>query len=94
MENISWSCIESDCLNHTPYTREVEMASYFEVEAMVQGYYQYKEIWEGEVGEQLECQRETGNPRYFCHFSRETWSHSSPCSRENLLYLFIVSALS
>ena len=43
----------SDRLNHTPYMREVEMASYFEVEAMVRGYHQYKEIWEAEVGEQL-----------------------------------------
>ena len=46
VEKISW-------LNHTPYTREVEMASYFKVEAMVRGYHQYKEIWEAEVGEQL-----------------------------------------
>ena len=38
------------------------MACYFEVEAMVRGYHQYKEIWDAEVGEKLECQRETGNP--------------------------------
>ena len=31
------------------------------VEAMVRGYYQYKEIWHAQVGEELECQRETGN---------------------------------
>ena len=29
---------------------------------MVQGYHQHKDIWEAEVGEQLKCQRETGNP--------------------------------
>ena len=37
------------------------MAYYFEVEAMVRGYHQSKEIWDAEVGEKLECQRETGN---------------------------------
>ena len=30
---------------------------YFEVEAMVRGYYQYKEIWDAKVGEELEYQR-------------------------------------
>ena len=49
-------------LNHTPCTHEVQMASYFEVEAMVRGYHQYKEIWEAEVGKQLKCQREASNP--------------------------------
>ena len=34
----------------------------FEVEAMVRGYHQYKDIWEAEFGERLECQREIGNP--------------------------------
>ena len=34
---------------------------YFEVEAMVRGYHQYKEIWNASIGEGLECQRETGN---------------------------------
>ena len=48
-------------LNHTPCTRGVEMACYFEVAAMVRGYHQYKEIWDAEFGEKLECQRETGN---------------------------------
>ncbi len=45
-------------LNHTTCTRGVEMVClYFEVEAMVRGYYQYKEIWDAKVGEELECQR-------------------------------------
>ena len=38
------------------------MADFFEVDAMVRGYHQYREIWEAEVGEQLECQRENSNP--------------------------------
>ena len=38
------------------------MARLFEVEAMVRGYHKYKDIWEAEFGEQLPCQRETGNP--------------------------------
>ena len=38
------------------------MASSFEVEAMVRGYHEYKEMWEAEVGEQLEWQRETSIP--------------------------------
>ena len=30
-----------------PYSRcEIEMASYFEVEAILRGYHQYKEIWD------------------------------------------------
>ena len=29
---------------------------------MIRAYQQYKEIWDAEVGEQLECQRETGYP--------------------------------
>ena len=37
------------------------MADYFEVEAMVRGYDRYREIWEAEVGEQLECRRENSN---------------------------------
>ena len=49
-------------LNHTPCTRGVEMACYFKVEAIVRGYHQYKEIWDAHVGEELECQRENGNP--------------------------------
>ena len=39
------------------------MACSFEVEAMVRGYHQYKEISDAEVGKKLECQRETGNPQ-------------------------------
>lgn len=38
------------------------MADFFEVDAMVRGYHQYREIWEAEVGEQLECRRENSNP--------------------------------
>ena len=38
------------------------MARFFEVEAMVQGYHKYKDIWEAEFGKQLPCQQETGNP--------------------------------
>ena len=37
------------------------MATYFEVEAMIRGYHQYKEIWNAVLGEQLQCQRETDN---------------------------------
>ena len=49
--------------NHTHCVRKLKMAGgYFEVEAMVRGYHQYKEIWNASIGEGLECQRETGNP--------------------------------
>ena len=34
------------------------MACYFEVETMIRGYLQYKEIWDAEVGEEYECQKE------------------------------------
>ena len=36
--------------------------AYFEIQAMIRGYHQYKRIWDAKFGEQLECQRETGNP--------------------------------
>ena len=36
--------------------------AYFEIQAMIRGYHQYKGIWDAKFGEQLECQRETGNP--------------------------------
>ena len=36
--------------------------AYFEVQAMIRVYHKYKEIWDAKFGEQLECQRETGNP--------------------------------
>ena len=36
--------------------------AYFEIQAMIQGYHQYKGIWDANFGEQLECQRETGSP--------------------------------
>ena len=63
-------------LNHTPSTLEVQMASYFQVGAKVhvQGYHQYKEIWETEVGKQLKCQREASNP----HDISLLWC---PCAR-------------
>ena len=32
------------------------MACKFEVEAVIRGYHLYKEIWDAEVGEKLECQ--------------------------------------
>ena len=49
--------------NHTHCVRKLKMAGgYFEVEATVRGYHQYKEIWNASIGEGLECQRETGNP--------------------------------
>ena len=38
------------------------MAYSFEVEAIVLGYHHYKAIWDAQVGEQLQCRRETGNP--------------------------------
>ena len=38
------------------------MADYFEVEAMVRVYHQYREIWGAEVGEQLEFRRENSDP--------------------------------
>ena len=44
------------------HTVEVKMADFFEVDAMVRGYHQYREIWGAEVGEQLECRRENSNP--------------------------------
>ena len=34
----------------------------FEVEAMIRGYHKYKDICEGEVGDNLQCQRQTCNP--------------------------------
>ena len=36
--------------------------AYFEIQAMIRGYHQYKQIWDTKFGEQLEFQRETGNP--------------------------------
>ena len=33
------------------------------VEAIVRGYHVYKTIWDADIGEELHCQRETGNPR-------------------------------
>ena len=33
----------------------------FSVEAMVRGYHTYKDIWAAVLGEELLCQRETGN---------------------------------
>ena len=30
---------------------------------MVRGYHVYKTIWDADIGEELHCQRETGNPR-------------------------------
>ena len=47
-------------LNHAPYRRGVQMA-YFEIQAMIRCYHQYKVIWNAKFGEELECQRETGN---------------------------------
>ena len=38
--------------------------AYFEIQAITQGYHQYKVIWDTKFGEKLECQRETGNPHY------------------------------
>ena len=38
------------------------MAGYFEAEAMFRGYHQYKDIWDAQLGEELECQRENSNP--------------------------------
>ena len=54
-------------LNYTPCTREVQMASYIEVEAMVhvKGYHQYKEIWEAEVGEHSNAKEKLVTPQYF-----------------------------
>jgi hypothetical protein len=37
-------------------------SSFFEVEAMIRGYHEYKAIWEADVGKTLQCQRQTGNP--------------------------------
>ena len=39
-----------------------KMATSFKVEAMIQGYHEYKDIWEAEVGNKLQYQRKTGNP--------------------------------
>ena len=40
--------------NHTHCVRKLKMAGgYFEVEAMVRGYHQYKEIWNASIGEVL-----------------------------------------
>ena len=36
-------------------------ANQLEVKAMVRGYHIYKDIWEATLGENLECQRESGN---------------------------------
>ena len=50
---------------HSVRARGRRMASRFrtfEVGAMVRGYNQYKDIWEAEFGERLECQREIDNP--------------------------------
>ena len=33
--------------------------AYFEIQAMIRGYHQYKGIWDAKFGEQLEYQRET-----------------------------------
>ena len=33
----------------------------FTVDAMIRGYHEYRQIWEAEDGEVLQCQRETGN---------------------------------
>ena len=32
------------------------------VEAMIRGYHEYRSIWEAEIGENLTCIREPGNP--------------------------------
>ena len=37
------------------------MATSFEVEAMIQGYHEYKDIWETEVADKLKCQRDLDN---------------------------------
>ena len=50
--------VEQSSLNHTPYIHGVQMV-YFEIQAMIQGYHQYKGIWDAKFGEQCECQRET-----------------------------------
>ena len=34
----------------------------FETETVVRSYHIYKDIWEAELQEELECQREAGNP--------------------------------
>ena len=46
---------------HPSYTHRAIGFS-FEVEAMVLGFHQHKAILDAQVGEQLHCQRETGNP--------------------------------
>ena len=39
-----------------------KMATSFEVEAVIRVYHEYKDIWEAEVSDKLQCQREMGNP--------------------------------
>ena len=47
-------------LNHALYTRGVQMA-YFEIQAMIRCYHEYKGIWNAKFGEQIESESETGN---------------------------------
>ena len=39
------------------------MAVEFETESSVRGYHVYQENWTPIIGEQLQCEREDGNPR-------------------------------
>ena len=42
-------------------TTHKELLSSFAINSVVRGYHVYKDIWTSARGEELQCQRETGN---------------------------------